>query len=75
MKWKGKPIEAFLDGVNIRGGLSYSFRCLVCDLAFEMKLSENEFYDKYDMSERAQLVATYRSQLDRETVRAIAPQQ
>jgi hypothetical protein len=40
-----------------------------------MGLSENEFYSKYDMSERAQLVATYRSQLDRETVRAIAPQQ
>jgi len=45
----------------------------VCDLAFQMHLSEQEFYDRFDMSERAQLVATYRSQLDRETVMAIAP--
>jgi hypothetical protein len=36
-------------------------------------MSETEFYNRYDMSERAQLVATYRSQLDRQTVMAIAP--
>jgi hypothetical protein len=46
----------------------------VCDLAFELGLSEIEFYDRYDMSDRAQLVATYRSKLDRQTVMAIAPQ-
>jgi hypothetical protein len=38
-----------------------------------MGLSENEFYSRYDMSERAQLVATYRSNLDRQCVMAIAP--
>ncbi len=37
-------------------------------------MSEDEFYNKYDASERAQLVATYRSQLDRQNVIAIAPQ-
>jgi hypothetical protein len=47
----------------------------VCDLAFQMGLSEMEFYRRYDMGERAQLVATYRSNLDRQTVMAIAPQQ
>jgi len=47
----------------------------VCDLAFELKMSEEEFYNRYDMSQRAQLVATYRSQLDRQSVVAIAPQQ
>jgi hypothetical protein len=36
-------------------------------------MSENEFYARYDPSERAQLVATYRSQLDRQTVMSIAP--
>jgi len=46
----------------------------VCDLAFQMGLSEQEFYSRFDMSERAQLVATYRSNLDRQTVMAVAPQ-
>ena len=55
--------------------MSFSFRCLVCDLAFEMRMSEEEFYDRYDMSQRAQLVATYRSNLDRQSVMSIAPQQ
>jgi len=45
----------------------------VCDLAFEMRLSEDEFYERFDMSERAQLVATYRSQMDRETAMALSP--
>lgn len=40
-----------------------------------MRLSEEEFLAKYGMSERAQLVATYRSQIDRQNVMAIAPQQ
>jgi hypothetical protein len=43
VKWKGKPIEELLEG-GVKGGLSYSFRCLVCDLAFQMGLSEMEFY-------------------------------
>jgi len=50
-----------------------SFRCLVCDLAYSMQMSEEEFYDRYDMHERAQLVATYRSRIDRRTVVAVAP--
>lgn len=58
-----------------RGGLSFSFRCLVCDLAFTLRMSETEFYSRYEPSERAQLVATYRSQLNRQTVMTIAPQQ
>jgi hypothetical protein len=58
----------------MRGGLSFSFRCLVCDLAFQMGLSEDEFYDRYNMPARAQLVATYRSQLDRQSVMSITPQ-
>jgi hypothetical protein len=53
--------------------MSFSFRCLVCDLAFELRMSEREFYTRYDPDERAQLVATYRSQMDRQTVMAIAP--
>lgn len=53
--------------------MTFSFGCLVCDVAFELKMSRDEFYNKYDMEEREQLVATYRSQLDRQTVMAIAP--
>ncbi len=53
--------------------MTFSFHCLVCDLAFELGMSENEFYDKYDQDERAQLLATYRSKIDRQNVMAIAP--
>ena len=75
MKWRGKPLSEWIEGSSTRGSLSFSFRCLVCDLAYAMHMSESEFYNKYDMSERAQLVATYRSQMDRQTAMAIAPQQ
>jgi len=47
----------------------------VCDLAFQLGMSEDEFYTHYGPSERAQLVATYRSQLNRQTVMALSPQQ
>lgn len=53
--------------------MTFSFHCLVCDLAFELRMSEDEFYNKYDMNERNQLIATYRSQIDRQNVMAIAP--
>ena len=69
--WKGLPISDYEVG-SARGGLSFSFRCLVCDLAYSMQMSENEFYNRYDMSERAQLVATFRSQLNRQSVMALA---
>jgi len=63
-----------MEGGSTQGGkMTFSFHCLVCDLAFTLGMSENEFYDKYDMDERAQLVATYRSQMDRQAVMAIAP--
>jgi len=38
---------------------------VVCDIAWELGLSESEFYDKYDSYDRAQLIATYRSKNDR----------
>jgi hypothetical protein len=38
-----------------------NLRCEVCDLAFEMGMSENQFYRKFGYYERAQLLATYRS--------------
>jgi len=50
-----------------------SRRCEVCDLAFEMGLSEAEFMMKYDRMERAQLLATYRSKAKREVVVAKYP--
>lgn len=71
MKYKGRPIE---DVLGQGGDLTFSFRCLVCDLAYSLGLSEEEFYNRYDASQRAQLVATYRSKLDRQSVLAM-PQQ
>lgn len=54
--------------------MTFSFHCLVCDLAFALGMSEDEFYNKYDVNERAQLLATYRSQLDRQSVSVLAQQ-
>jgi len=45
-----------------------SRRCEVCDLAFEMGLSEAEFHARFDLMEKAQLLATYRSKAKRELV-------
>jgi len=73
VKWRGKPLSDWLGDGSTRGGLTFSFRCLVCDLAYSLRMSEDEFYDHYTMQERCQLVATYRSQLNRQTVMAVAP--
>jgi len=75
IKWKGQPIEAVLASSRTKGELTYSFKCLICDLALEMGLSEEEWYSRYDMSQRAQLVASYRSRLDRQSVMSIGLQQ
>ena len=56
-----------------RPGLTISTRCLICDLAFSMGMSEQAFYRRFDPFERAQLLATYRSQLDRQSVMATFP--
>lgn len=62
-----------LGEAGTRGSMKYSFRCLVCDLAASMDKSEKQFYREYDLEERSQLVATYRSQLDRRTAMAVDP--
>ena len=62
-----------LGEVGTQGSMKYSFRCLVCDLASSMNKSEKQFYREYDLEERNQLVATYRSQLDRRTAMAVDP--
>jgi len=73
VRWKGKPLEDVLDEAGTRGGMRYSFRCLVCDLAASMNKSEKQFYREYDLEERNQLVASYRSQLDRRTAMVVSP--
>jgi hypothetical protein len=45
-----------------------STRCEVCDLAFTMGKSEDQFYREFDPWERAQLLATYRSMEKRKRV-------
>jgi len=58
------PIESY----DLSGPMRISRRCELCDLAFEMGLSEAEFMARYDPMERAQLLATYRSQAKRSIV-------
>lgn len=47
-------------------------KCLVCDVAWELGVSEEKFLG-YPPSERAQLIATYLSRLDRDFVMSEFP--
>jgi len=53
--------------------MTFSWDCLIADLALEMGKSRTEFYEQYDQYDRAQLVATYQSKMDRNSVRAMFP--
>lgn len=50
-----------------------SWDCMVADLALEMGKSRAELFEQYDEYDRAQLVATYQSKMDRSSVRAMFP--
>jgi len=62
-----------MEGEGRARGMTYTTRCLLCDLAFEMGMSEQQFYDQFDLYERSQLLATYRSRLNRDAVMARFP--
>jgi hypothetical protein len=62
--WKGRAIDRY----DLSGPMTISHRCEICDLAFEMGLSEAAFYRRFDIWERAQLLATYRSKMKRSMV-------
>lgn len=70
-KWQGqgenrqpKPIDRY----NLRGAMQTSLRCQLCDLAFELGMSEGKFNRHFPFWERAQLLATYRSKMKRSMV-------
>lgn len=48
-------------------------KCTICDVAFEMGMSEQQFYDKFEKSEREQLLATYISKGHRAFVESRFP--
>jgi len=77
VEWRGKPLRYWLNILREREGavegMTYSFDCLISDLAFELGKSREEFFRVYSGDERAQIVATYRSQKNRETVMASFP--
>ena len=73
MTWKfqgrGKNKRGIpIDDYDLSGPMQYSRRCEICDLAFAMGLSEEKFITGHDPMERAQLLATYRSQAKRSVV-------
>lgn len=53
--------------------MTSNFHCMVCDIAWAMRMSEQEFYDRYSPEERVQIVATYRSQNNRTMVERAFP--
>lgn len=69
---QGIPINS--SRYNLGGAMRISERCEICDLAWEMGLSEAEFYGRFDPMEKAQLLATYRSRARREAVMVKYPE-
>ena len=61
--WKKKAIDRY----DLRGSMQFSLRCQLCDLAFEVGMSESQF-NRLPFWERAQLLATYRSKMKRSMV-------
>lgn len=61
--WKERAIDRY----DLRGAMQISLRCQLCDLAFDLGLSEGEF-NRRPFWERAQLLATYRSKMKRSMV-------
>lgn len=53
--------------------MSYNVRCEICDVAWALGKSEQQFYDEYTKEEREQLMATYRSKINRSNVMAMFP--
>ena len=45
----------------------------MCDIAWELRMSEKEFLERFDEFDRAQLLATYRSKMQREFVMSAFP--
>jgi len=41
---------------------------MICDVAWTLRMSEQQFYDTYEKLEREQLIATYQSRLNRDYV-------
>lgn len=52
------------------GAMRCTTRCTVCDLAWELRMSERQFFDRYGPGEREQLMATFMSLADRAAVRS-----
>lgn len=46
-------------------GLWINTKCEICDVAFEMGLSEDQFLARFGPGEREQILATYRSRQKR----------
>ena len=76
MTWRGKPLSHWMRLARGRAdllGLRMAPRCEMCDLAWEMKLSEKEFLERFDEFERAQLLASYRNRNKRNFVMSAFP--
>lgn len=71
IKWTGQPLEHWAE--KLPSHMTSSMRCVICDLAWELGKSEEQFFEAYRMEERAQLLATYRSRMSRAAVMAEFP--
>ena len=69
MTWKSRGQRGIsIDSYDLSGPMRISRRCEVCDVAWEMGLSEAEFQRRFDVMEQAQLLATYKSKAKRGVV-------
>jgi hypothetical protein len=81
IKWKGRPLE-FYKSIPARGGgtkyeqggrLKASIRLTICSVAYDLGMSEQQFYQSFSKAEREQILATKQAHSDIEWVQRTFP--
>jgi hypothetical protein len=66
INWRGQPLRFWTEQLaDIHGDLTTSTRFQICQLAMNVfRTSEQKFFEMFDEFERAQILATYRTEID-----------
>ena len=81
IKWKDRPLE-FYKSIPARGGgtryeqggkLKANMRFTICSVAYNLRMSEQQFYQRFSRAERAQILAVEQAHNDIEWVMRAFP--
>lgn len=79
--WRGRPLSFYKSIPSRSGGTKYeqggrlraNQKYTVCCIAYEFRMSEREFYQRFSKPEREQILAVRRTQSDIEWVQRVFP--